>query len=412
MPTVYTPPPRDIAEHSSSRSPRKNMKMSDKRGPSNPEVDSPPMGQQGGGGGGGGGDASSGVSARKKWEMNPRPRKILPGGMRYGDLPNESLARAIQLNDLRKAKEIFSACDVPLATCRSANDRPMSHIAARNGNVKALQWLSNHGEDMTERHEDLGDTALHMACWSNELHAARFICASKEAQEYANFADFRSWQDGKTAGHVAVERGHDKLVRWLFDPESSTAANAGGGCSLFVSDGNDRTPIDLIRAGFGTPNENRVTIMASETPDLRSRILAQYNDATTASTDEEEKGGGGDDGGPPWRAAAALVQPSTAALTAAGAKQQRDPHLSLRIWANVVALRTARNEEQAAAAVADLKFCVGRAGVVLMKAQASGDGPLSPVNLHRSIRRWNKPGTVMHANLARVIKSINYKSSW
>lgn len=331
---------------------------------------------------------------------NNRRRVLLPIGVGYGESPDEELTRAIQLGNIDRAIEIFNeGCIEELDKCCNSNGRSLLHIAARNGDMRSLKWLQMKEIDFTEINEDEHDTALHLACFGGHLNIAKFILEDAEVSSIKSwFVEVRNAHEGKTAGHIAVERGHTSLVRWLFEP-------SGANASIFREDDAGRSPIDLIRAGCGVPNQNRVTITAaSESKTSFDRKVLQNDNKITHEniSGESEKS-----------LTSYFTQPSTRAFVAMHRQAEEDAsksnsqQLSLRIWANLVAIYTADTSEKALIAAKDLHTCVSTASAKLIKKEVM-HGALNNEYFERSVARWYNSSKLRSSPIKDIILRIRY----
>ena len=67
--------------------------------------------------------------------------------------------------------------------------------------------MLEHGADVNKANED-GETQLHMACYADEVDAARLLLENGAAVDRAN-------KNGKTPLSIAEEMGHSAVVALL-----------------------------------------------------------------------------------------------------------------------------------------------------------------------------------------------------
>lgn len=345
-------------------------------------------------------DPNDSCQVKLRPASNDRRRVLLPRGMGYGESPDEEITRAIQLGNIDRASEIFnSGCIEELDKCCNSNGRSLLHIAARNGDMRSLKWLRMKGIDFTAINEDSRDTALHLACFGGHLNTAKFILEDADVSSIKSwFVEVRNAHEGKTAGHIAVERGHTSLVRWLFEP-------SGANASIFREDDAGRSPIDLIRAGCGVPNQNRVTTTAAaESKTLFDRkVLQKYNKMSYGHiSGESEKS-----------LTSYFTQPSDRAFVAMHRQAEEDAsasnsqQLSLRIWANLVAIYTYDTSEKAFIAANDLHTCVSTASAKLIKKEVM-HGALNDEYFEKSVARWYNSSKLRSSPIKDIIFRIRH----
>lgn len=82
------------------------------------------------------------------------------------------------------------------------------YMAARNGHVKVMKLLIEHGSDINHVSYE-GKTALHCSALSNEPEAVKVLLE--------NGANINALYKGKTALDIAKEKNHDSIIKLLED---------------------------------------------------------------------------------------------------------------------------------------------------------------------------------------------------
>jgi len=143
-------------------------------------------------------------------------RKVTGGELESADRGHRR-ARGVPIDLLAS----LSLGDWPAAE-RLARDNPallregVLHLAAKRGDVPAVQWLLDHGADPNERwaHFEAEVTALHLAAWIGHLDVVRRLLAAG-ADPTIHDSQFESGAVG-----WAEHGGHAEIVRLLREASS------------------------------------------------------------------------------------------------------------------------------------------------------------------------------------------------
>ncbi|KAF3903899.1 Ankyrin-3 [Dactylellina cionopaga] len=105
------------------------------------------------------------------------------------------------------------------------------HLAAERGNIQIVKALLKKGADISIECKKL-QTILHRAAWGGSK-AVMMELLSQKSTSYR----IRNWvdKDGKTALHIASEKGHNQLVELLL----------GCGAAMDIQDSMEQTPLHL-----------------------------------------------------------------------------------------------------------------------------------------------------------------------
>ena len=116
-----------------------------------------------------------------------------------------------------------------MSICRDA-----IQIAARNGSVEALTLLHEHGGSISSRGQR-GDTLYHLAAGNGHIQVLQWL--SENVFRGAGLAGDCVDMYGQTAAHVAARRGECEVLRYLYHTLN---------VDVMQEDFDGRTPLECI----------------------------------------------------------------------------------------------------------------------------------------------------------------------